>query len=119
MRAHRWPISFWGRLRTLRWIIPRYDVIYVAPLLAELILVGTQLGAGYLFTTNGGMGNPANPMLDWLAIGCSSCGVAATFLVLLVMGPVLERWALSGAHRIVFDKTALGGESSQSQFVEV
>ena len=27
------PISFWGRIRTVRWIIPGYDQVFVGPLL--------------------------------------------------------------------------------------
>jgi hypothetical protein len=120
MITHRWPISFWGRIWTLRWIIPRYDVIFVAPLLAEAILLSTQwLAGGLPMFNNPLMNGLPNPVNDWLAIGCSSIGIAAFSLVLLVMGPVLERWRLAGTHRIVFDQIAMGGKSAQSQFVEL
>ncbi len=83
---HRPPISFLGRLATGRWIIPGYDRILVAPLLAlafgvALVPICFQVGLDSLL---------AYPM----AIG--------TFLfICLGMGPSLETWRLTGNHRIV------------------
>ena len=121
VRAHRPPIGFGGRVLTGRWIIPGYDVIFVAPLLAEVILLGSQLGALALFIANGPrfMNNPVNPQWEAIAIGLSSCGITLAIFVLCVVGPVLERWRLTGTHRIVFDLSGFGSKNKQSQFVEL
>ncbi|HVX13416.1 MAG TPA: hypothetical protein VHC22_19690 [Pirellulales bacterium] len=83
---YRPPISFWGRLLTLRWIIPRYDHFLIAPILISIaattlpyLLVGWQV-----------------PDLAALALTVSVVlGLAAN------MPPSLENWRLTGFHRIV------------------
>lgn len=120
MRAHRPPISLGGRICSGRWIIPGYDVIFVAPLLGEAILLATQVGAIALFLSNKPrLINVVNPQVEALAIGLSSAGVSLTLLVLCVFGPELERWRLTGPHRIVFDQSSVGGKSKQSPFLEL
>lgn len=83
---HWWPISLWGRLRTGRWIIPRYDRILVAPSLAVLIQV---LGPTCLQSAH----------VDVAVAIAISVALAAS--VLLNMGPALAEWQLTGGHRIV------------------
>lgn len=79
------PISFLGRLATLRWIIPGYDRILVAPLLALLVggaleVAGKLLGADPLYA------RPVN--------------IAVILAICLGMGPTLKTWRLTGEHRI-------------------
>jgi hypothetical protein len=79
------PISLLGRLATGRWIIPGYDRVLVAPLLAVAAGVGLP------------------PLLDWA--GVMQCvaipiGVAASFAIALNAGPTLSTWRLAGDHRL-------------------
>lgn len=79
------PISLWGRLVTRRWIIPGYDVVFVAPLCALLVPAAVfyeMMRAGFAPDVTG----PA-------------C-VALSLALALGMGPSLERWRLTGRHRI-------------------
>jgi hypothetical protein len=85
------PISPWGRIRTLRWIIPGYDQIFVASLCA---LVAGPAALGLLFA--------AGLPLD----ACVPIGTAVTASVALVAPPRLSRWRLTGEHRIVSGITA-------------
>jgi hypothetical protein len=84
--GYRPPISFWGRLATARLLIPRYDQVYVAPLLA------TFVGVAYL-VLNGPLG-PSEPA------SASAAGAVAVFIS-LGMGPDLRTWRLTGTHRVV------------------
>ena len=89
------PLSLMGRLYHLRPIIPGYDKIFVAPLLA--LLVG--VAAWYL---------PRWVHVDSLII--VSMGVTLCWWFLLGMGPSLREWRLTGNHRItrgVFVQKAL------------
>ncbi|MBI5095872.1 MAG: hypothetical protein HZB26_25990 [Candidatus Hydrogenedentes bacterium] len=80
------PINLFGRVATLRWIVPGFDRIVIAPLLA--------LGSAVLATTV-----------------MAACGVSPAFLytvppgiallLLLNLGPSLHVWRLTGAHRLV------------------
>ncbi len=79
------PISFLGRLATFRWIIPGYDQIFVAPLLA--FLVGAALeGARMLLGIDPLYARPVN--------------IAVILAICLGMGPTLKTWRLTGEHRI-------------------
>ncbi len=80
------PISLFGRLTTGRLIIPAYDQIFVAPLLA--IAVSSSL------TT-------ANLMLGLPLLVVFPVGVAVVLFISLAVGPSLLRWRLTGNHRIV------------------
>jgi hypothetical protein len=78
------PISIWGRLWTGRWIIPGYDYVFVAPLCAlAAMLIGIFLPRGPFSP-----GLVLAPFLTLVALAC------------LTMGPRLERWRLTGDHRI-------------------
>ena len=79
------PISFWGRVRTFRWIIPRYDVIFVAPLLI-LALVAT------LFW---------EPVWDIRPGRILAAITAGYVFIALGFPPTLEEWRLTGSHRII------------------
>ena len=80
------PISMWGRIRTFRWIIPGYDVVFVAPVMILLLLW----------------------FMKWLVF---DCGVTQELALPLVLGaivfvalacpPSLDQWRLTGNHRIV------------------
>jgi hypothetical protein len=81
----RGPISFWGRLLTLRWIIPRHDQVFAAPLLMIL-------PAG-LFT--------ALAAAKWLTPQLAAAfGITAVLAIALNLGPSLARWQLTGGQRI-------------------
>lgn len=96
---HRWPISLRGRLATWRWIIPRYDQILVAPVLAVLIQV---------------LGLPCLLQLAHVDVAAAiALSVALTASVLLNMGPTLADWQLTGGHRIV------PGFTNKCEFVQL
>lgn len=80
------PISLWGRLITGRWLIPGYDQVFVAPLLA-------------LFVGCAALGLESVPGFD-PAITFSLAGSAACMIV-LGMGPDRMTWRLTGNHRVV------------------
>ncbi len=79
------PISFWGRLATLRPIVPGYDQVFLAPLCTAMV--------GFLaldrFRPPGLVDDVFLPIA--LAVAC---------LVALTTGPSLARWRLTGRHRI-------------------
>jgi hypothetical protein len=83
--AHRPPISLWGRIFTFRWIIPRYDMIYVAPICVLLAgtLVPFALGRA-------GLDRTWNFELSFFLI----------FLLAFSLPPRLREWSLTGPHRI-------------------
>jgi len=83
---HGWPISFWGRLRTVRWIIPGFDRVLVAPLAA--------LALGYFlprWLVAWAVPLPVVAMLSTFAIAMITLGV----------GPSLSDWHLTGKHRLL------------------
>lgn len=80
------PITVWGRIRTMRWIIPGYDQVFVGPLCS--ILAGPA-ALGLLFAC----GVPVDASI--------AIGAGVTPAVALVMPPRLRRWRLTGEHRIV------------------
>lgn len=86
--THHSPINLWGRLLTLRWIIPRYDCVFIAPLLTVAIgFVGTVL----LLTLS------HNPLLLAAVAGST---VSALLLITSLLGPDLDRWQLTCPCRI-------------------
>lgn len=95
---YRPPISFWGRLWTLRWIIPRYDHILVTPL---LICLTSTLLPGVLAA--------------WGVTGDHAAIVASAAVALLGlnMPPSFEQWRLTGFHRIV------PGTINKQEFVKI
>jgi hypothetical protein len=89
---HRPPINILGRLLTLRWIIPSYDKVFVAP-----------LGVITLSALTTWLGKQGSALLTF-AIDpriVISVAIAVTFLVALNVGPSLRSWRLTGNHRIV------------------
>jgi hypothetical protein len=85
LSGHLPPISFLGRVALGRWIIPKFDQIFLAPFLA--LLVGCSLPAFF-----GLVG--IEPIL------ASSLTLSLCLFTLLGMGPSLKGWRLTGHHRI-------------------
>lgn len=79
------PISIWGRILTLRWIIPGYDQVLLAPLviLAVTVTGGCLLSQFPEFTT---LILPGTVFVLWF---CA-----------FNLGPSLKRWRLTGNHRL-------------------
>jgi hypothetical protein len=80
------PISFLGRLATGRWIIPCYDQVFAAPLLAAA--TGYALG-----TLSAYLG--LDPLFSHPVV------VAVVLFICLGLGPSLTDWRLTGEHRLV------------------
>jgi hypothetical protein len=80
------PISLLGRIRTGRWIIPRYDQVFLAPLCTALV--------GVLATDRFRPGNLGDDI--WMPIG-----VAMGVMITLTTPPTLAQWRLTGEHRII------------------
>ncbi|MEX0704335.1 MAG: hypothetical protein WD069_19700 [Planctomycetales bacterium] len=93
------PINLWGRLATFRWIIPRYDVVFVGPLLVVLLAVTTYHAAVQVQLH----GEVVSPLL-----------VAAQLFIILTCPPSLDRWRLTGKHRIVPATSTQAGELQQT-----
>ncbi len=79
------PISFWGRVRTMRLILPGYDRILVGPICG--LLAGPMTVA--LLTA---IGAPMEVRLS------TACGMV--LLVVILTPPSLRRWRLTGAYRM-------------------
>jgi len=84
--GYRAPMSFWGRLFTLRWIIPRYHIVYAAPvcMVAALVLMlmfGHLLGLSYIHR-------------------CELLVFVELFMA-MSLPPRRVDWWLTGAHRMV------------------
>ena len=78
------PISILGRIFTLRFIVPGYDKIFVAPIIAVAVIL---LGPFVSFC----FGVPTRYSLP--------CCLAVALLVLLRMPPSLRSWELTGTFR--------------------
>jgi hypothetical protein len=88
---YRSPIGLWGRMFTLRWIVPGYDKVFVTP-----------IAAAVLFALTFRLPNAWAP-------GIHISGaflVAMIAMVLLVGRPSLDEWRHTGSHRIVPSKNA-------------
>ncbi len=83
---YRPPISFWGRLWTGRWLIPRYDHVLVTPVLICLV-------ACFMPRVLTAWQTPADAVFP--------ITTSLVALVALNMPPSFERWRLTGFHRIV------------------
>ena len=79
------PISLWGRLWTLRLVIPGYDYVFLAPL--ATLLLGIAAPA-ILFA----LGAPAE--IYW------PISLAGLLLAAMNLGPSLAHWRLTGAYRL-------------------
>jgi hypothetical protein len=93
-------LSLLGRLRTARWILPRFDIVYVAPLLIWLLVL-TVVSIEMLTDL------PLSVLAAILSGG-------ATFIS-LACPPGLEKWKLTGSHRIVPGLSALHSHFVQTQ----
>jgi hypothetical protein len=98
------PISIFGRVATGRWIIPGYDVVFIAPLAA--------VAAAWLIMLTGEAAGIAIALYAPLAAG------AAVWLA-LALPPRRETWQLTGHHRIAYRLRAAfveqGGSSKRLQ----
>ncbi|MBM4075778.1 MAG: hypothetical protein FJ267_09065 [Planctomycetes bacterium] len=115
---HRPPINFWGRIMTRQWIIPKYDSIFVAPMLAVVLNLMCQSLAIYYYAQNAAWRNPVIAIWSQLGLTFSVGGFMLSVLILTTMGPNVERWRLTGSHRIVFSHS-MGGKNSKSPFIEL
>jgi len=79
------PISILGRLATRRFIVPRYDRVFVAPLLAMFVLFA---GMSFLMP-NRKVGTWEMPLI-----------MMACLWLNLNLGPSLKSWRLTGGHRL-------------------
>jgi len=80
------PLSVAGRLLTMRWIIPGYDKIFIGP--AVTAFAGCFLPR--ILLANG-----------WSDLNAFSFSLAIVFLLLLLTGPSLRNWRLTGKHRLL------------------
>jgi hypothetical protein len=88
MIGHLPPISLWGRLATGRLIIPRYDAVFVAPVLAVVVGVAGPLAF-------------ALPGLRAYAYVGAAVGTGLAFAILLTLGPDRTAWRLTAPARLV------------------
>jgi hypothetical protein len=79
------PISLGGRIFTLRWIIPGYDYVFIAPLLT-LGITAAGISIQPLWNVPAGIAAPVTLTL--------------LLIVTLTSAPTLERWRLTGNHRL-------------------
>lgn len=91
------PLSLFGRVATLRLIIPRYDVVFVTPLCTGVVGLLVFLGS-----------RPFAPLVIVLPIAA-----AVVVMVALLGPPSLRKWRLTGGHKIT-----LGGQINKNDFVE-
>lgn len=84
--SNRPPISLMGRLLTFRWIIPRFDVVFVGPLL----ILGVEAGTFTLCSLE------IIPFLWGIPVM-----ITLQFLIFFLFPPSLDEWRMTGAHRIV------------------
>ena len=89
------PIGLAGRIRSFRWIIPGYDQVFIAPLCTALI----GLLALDRFRPPG--------LAEELALPIA---ISAALLVTLTAGPDLERWQLTGNHRLTPSSVKKSGQ---------
>lgn len=94
------PINLLGRLFTFRWIIPGYDVIFLAPLLMAA-LYALSLWIIVEFNVPIRLGLPITVFLEALAF--------------LACPPSLHRWRLTGNHRIISTAFLQTAELKQTQ----
>ncbi len=92
------PISFWGRLRSGQWIIPSYDIIFVAPILAILLTLIPFKAAQLIIKYS-------TLLPDKLFLINTLCVVPICFflalLCILKFPPDLTHWACTGPYRIL------------------
>lgn len=85
MWGHNPPINLMGRLFTARWVIPRYDVLFAAPILA--VAAGSALCLMLV-------------ELGWSWWSATPPGITATLFLAFYLGPNLDRWRLTAPARL-------------------
>jgi hypothetical protein len=85
------PISLAGRVSTGRWVIPAYDRVFVAPLLA--IALGILAPVSQVWW----------PVAEDLG---AAAGLSLTLLALLTLGPDRRTWMLTTPSRVVWITTS-------------
>ena len=91
-----------------RLIIPKYDTIWVASLVAWLVAIplyweAVAAGLGYSgpFSNRSEFSTAYSRMESW-ELSLAPLAVTLMLLALFLMGPGLHRWRLVGQHRVVF-----------------
>jgi hypothetical protein len=80
------PLSLRGRVLNHRWILPRYDVVFIAPFLIVLLAL-TMISIS---------------SFPWIPVSILTAIVAGgSLFISLACPPGLEEWKLTGSHRIV------------------
>jgi hypothetical protein len=86
LAGHAPPISEWGRLRTLRFIIPGYDCVFIVPTVTFFV--------GFLL--------PQGLRLAGISAGVAIGLSATAVLMLTLLGPPrLRQWQLTAPARLV------------------
>jgi hypothetical protein len=86
VNEHRPPISLSGRVATGRWIVPAYDRVFVAPLLAAVVAAIFSV-LFYRWNVPAGLG--------------ATTTFAASLLILFTGGPTRREWLLTAPSRVV------------------
>jgi hypothetical protein len=86
MIGHLPPISLGGRLMTGRLLIPKYDVVFVAPLLAIVVMI---VCPAWL------------PDLGLSFVAATAIGAGLAVAILAMVGPDRARWQLTAPARLV------------------
>jgi hypothetical protein len=119
VKNHRPPISFWGRLATGRPWQFGYDEVLIAPVLAGLVFLATVVIALLSLALPA---HAAAKLPEWCGDVAAPLGVTLVSLLLLLCGPAVERWRMTGRHRIVFEQTGkatgLGQSTKDKEFVQ-
>ncbi len=101
--SYRSPIDLWGRIWTGRFIIPRYDCIWNASLIAwgigiplYSLAIGVVAYGGHYSQLSHNPGFFA----DW-QINLGPLATTGMLLAMTLIGPSQDGWRLTGQHRIV------------------
>lgn len=86
LQGYHPPISLWGRIFTLRWIIPKYDSVFIAPIVALLVLI--------TFTV-------VNFTIRISPLFLGPLTTISIVLALLNIGPTRSHWHFTSPCRIV------------------
>ncbi|MBI3099707.1 MAG: hypothetical protein HYY93_15970 [Planctomycetes bacterium] len=81
------PLSLWGRFRLGRWIMPRYDVVFLAPLACLAMGVGAPFFLkGYLHLDGPTTSLVMIPLCLWIGVD---------------LGPSVRDWDRTGSHSLM------------------
>lgn len=98
--GHHAPISLFGRLTTGRLIIPKFDIVLVAPAVTCLV--------GWTILTMG-------TAMQWPASIVLSLMTAAVLSLVINLGPWRSRWRLVGAHRLTPSMLSFNNNKNRQQ----